>query len=85
MKNEKIHSSLLGIVGGYLLYLAWQLFDTLRKGESTMAPGLQIAFIVLFVLAGAGILVYAWRDWEKQKKEEANGKTEKKQDDVYHL
>ncbi len=54
----------MGIVGGYLLYLAYQLFEGRNDPETTMTPGIMILFITLFVISGAVLLVYAIRLWK---------------------
>ena len=72
----KNRSYLMGIAGGYLLYIAYQLFESRGDQNTTMTPFVRIAFIVFFVLAGIGLLVFAFRLWfaankeEKEKKEE---------------
>ena len=81
LNSGKTRSSLLGIVGGYLLYLAYELFRDYGKTETTMPPWVQILFIVLFGLIGVGLLVYAVRVWKNSGKEEE----EKKQDDENNL
>ena len=65
MNNGKTRSSLLGVVGAYLLYTAWELWQDWGKTETTMTDPARIAFIVLFVLAGAALLVYAVRVWKR--------------------
>ena len=84
MKNEKIHSMLLGLVGGYLLYLAWDLYEKYRDKAGEMAPALNIVFIIIFALGGLGTLYYAWVIYRKDRKEteekEQNEKQEEEQD-----
>ncbi len=72
--NGKNRSYLLGIVGGYLIYLAWQLFDARADTNTTMTPAARIAFIAFFVIAGVGLMVYAWRVWKKSAEEEEKEK-----------
>lgn len=71
-RNESVHALLLALVGGYVLYLAYQLFDKLRMGAEEMPLWLAVAAIVLFVLAGLGVLVYAWHIWQESKREAQN-------------
>ena len=70
MNNGKTRSSLLGVAGGYLIYLAWQLFDARNDPNTTMTTVPRILFIALFVLAGAALLIYAFRSWKNSEKEE---------------
>ncbi len=80
MKNEKTHAMLLTLVGGYLFYLAFQLFNGYRAGGSEDMPGyVFILFIILFLGAGAGTLFYAWRTYRKIREEEENGSGKKQE------
>ena len=45
----KNRSYLMGIAGGYLLYIAYQLFESRGDQNTTMTPFVRIAFIVFFV------------------------------------
>lgn len=65
MNSSKSRSSLMGIAGAYLLYLAWQLLQSLKGTESKMAPALTVLFAVVFCGAGAALLVYALKIWKK--------------------
>ena len=78
MKNRKTHSMLLGLVGGYLLILAWQLFES--GEDASMAPGLRVFFAALFALGGLFVLGWAWSEWRKSRTE-GNGEREKEQEE----
>ncbi len=62
----------MAIVAAYLLYTAYQLFEGRGNPDTTMTPFVMYFFIALFVLAGAGLLVYAWKIWKNAPKEEEN-------------
>ena len=72
----KNRSYLMGIAGGYLIYIAYELFANRNDQNTTMSPAARIAFIVFFILVGIGLLVFAFRLWfagnkaEKEKKDE---------------
>ena len=68
-KNAQTHATLLALVGGYVLYIAWQLFDGLQSGAEDIAPAAAIAAIVFFTVAGIAVLVYAWRVWRHAPKD----------------
>ncbi len=42
----------------------------MRNGTTSIAPALNIVFIVFFTLAVCGVLFYAYRVWRKSKKED---------------
>ena len=75
--GEKNRSYLMGVVGGYLMYIAYELFANRGDQNTTMSPTARILFIVFFTLVGIGLLVFAFRLWfaadkaEKEKKDEA--------------
>ena len=69
MKDERIHSILLTLVGGYMLYLAYQLFGKYRSGTKEMPDAVFILAIIVFAAAGIGVWVYAWRIYRKHKKD----------------
>lgn len=71
MKNEKLHSSLLGLVGGYILILAWQLYEKYRDGTKEVPDAVFLAGIIVFTLGGIGTLIWAWKIYRKQREEEA--------------
>ena len=78
--NSNVHASLLAVVGGYLLYLAWQQLDSLRKGTAEMSPALSIAVIILFTFGGLGTLWYAWTVYRQGKKaDEEENEQERKE------
>lgn len=58
--NYQAHATMLALVGGYMFYIAWQIYGSMKSGASSMAPGIAIALAVVFVLAGFGVLYYAW-------------------------
>lgn len=61
MKNDKTHALLLALVGGYILYLAYQIFSNQQGGAGDMPLAAAIAVIVLFAAGGLFALAYAWR------------------------
>ena len=78
----KNRSYLMGIAGGYLIYIAYELFANINDQNTTMSPAVRIAFIVFFILVGIGLLVFAFRLWlaadkaEKEKKDEQPSENE---------
>ena len=75
MKNERVHATLLAVVGGFVLYLAWQLLDKYRSGTQEMPDAVFIIAIIVFTLGGIGTIAYAWicyRNGNRAKTEEVN-------------
>ena len=71
MKPSAGRASIFAVVGGYLLYMAYELLQNLINNVATTMPRfLQILFIVLFAVIGAGLLVYAWRIWRKGREDQ---------------
>ena len=65
MINGKTRSTLLGLVGAYLMYLAYQLFDGRADPDTTMTMVPRIVFIVLFALCGLALIVYSLWLWKQ--------------------
>lgn len=58
------------IAGGYLIYLAYQLFGS-RMDDGGKNYMLSLIFSIFFVVAGAGILIYTAIMYQKMLKAEA--------------
>ena len=72
MKNEKVHSILLALVGGYLYYLAYQLFEKYRTETKEMPDFAFVLFIIVFAVAGTGVLLWSWMIYRKQRNQEGS-------------
>lgn len=71
MKQSTNRSLLYGLVGGYLLYLAYELLQNrIKNVPSTMAPWLAILFIIFFAGIGIALLVYAWKIWKQGREDQ---------------
>ncbi len=80
--NPDIHSVLLAAVGGYLLYIAWQLFDKYRNRAGEMPPALNILAVIVMTLGGLGTLYYAWTVYRQGRKTKDKNKDESDQDKI---
>ena len=69
MNSARSRSALIGIVGAYLLYTAYDLFKGRENPDTTMTRSAMILFIALFVVSGILLLVYAVRLWKAGEKE----------------
>lgn len=71
MNQSTGRASLLGIVGGYLIYMAYELLKNLIDNVPTTMPRfVQILFIILFAGIGIALLVYAWKVWKKGREDQ---------------
>lgn len=64
--NQNTNRSLLyGVVGGYLLYLAYELAKSMIDNVPTTMPRwLNILAVVAFAGIGVTLLVFAWKMWK---------------------
>ena len=68
MNPKSNRSMLMGIVGGYLIYLAYELARDLINGvPSQMPKALTVIIVILFTGIGITLLVYAWKLWKKSR------------------
>ena len=76
MNPNSTRSMLQGLVGVYLLYLAYQLLKGLIDGIETTMPR-WVAILAIAAFAGIGItfLIHAWKVWKR-------GRTDQDQDPV---
>ena len=71
MNQNSNRSMLFGVVGGYLVYLAYDLLkDLIENGETSMPMWLQILVVILFTGIGLTLLVYAWIFWKKGRQDQ---------------
>ena len=65
--NNNIRSSLRALVGGYLIYLSYQLFRGMRSGESDLPLWVSIAAIALFLTSGIVIIIHELIEWRRSR------------------
>ena len=54
---------LRALVAGYLVYLAWQILQNVRTGETSMTPAVAYTAAGFFLMAAAAFAVYLIRRW----------------------
>ena len=59
------------LAGGYVIYLAIQILSSVAKGEAEDSPVFLVIAAVVFIVLGAGLIIYTLRDMQRLKKEEA--------------
>ncbi len=67
-----------GMGGAYLVYLAYRMYKE-QSAAGGMEPGLLIATVLLFGVAGVALVAFAIYIWKKESDEEkkSTGETEK--------
>ena len=64
-------SSIFAVVGGYLIYMAYEILkDMINQVPTTMPHFVQILVIVLFTGIGITLLVFAWKFWKKGREDQ---------------
>ena len=64
-------SSIFAVVGGYLIYMAYEILrDLINHVPTTMPQFLQILVAVLFTGIGITLLVFAWKLWKKGREDQ---------------
>ena len=71
MNQSTGRASIFAVVGGYLIYMAYELLKNLIDDiPTTMSRFVQILFIVLFTGIGITLIIFAWRVWKKGKEDQ---------------
>ena len=61
-------SSIFAVVGGYLIYMAYEILrDMINDVPTTMSRFLRILVIILFTGLGITLLFFAWKFWKIRK------------------
>ena len=64
-------SSIFAVVGGYLIYMAYEILrDMINDVPTTMSRFLRILVIILFTGMGITLLFFAWRFWKKGREDQ---------------
>ena len=71
MNRNAGRSGIMGVAGGYLLYLAYQLLQNLIGNVPTTMPR-WVAILSITAFAGIGVtlLVYALKLWKKGREDQ---------------
>lgn len=77
-RGNSTHATLLAVIGGYLIYMAYQMVRDTLSGASAMSLTTTIIFAGIMALCGLGVIGYAVYTWranakasEEAEKEEA--------------
>ena len=71
MNQSTGRASIFAVVGGYLIYMAYELLKNLIDDiPTTMSRFVQILFIVLFTGIGITLIIFAWKVWKKGKEDQ---------------
>jgi len=70
MNPETGRATMFAIVGGYLIYMAYELLTNLINKVATSMPAwLQILVIIFFTGTGIALLFFAWKVWKKGRED----------------
>ena len=69
-----------GMGGAYLVYLAYNMYKE-QSAAGGMEPGLLIATVLLFGVAGVALVVFAIYIWKKESDEEKKSHTDESETD----
>ena len=67
-RGNSTHATLLGVIGGYLIYLAYQMVRDTLSGVSSMPMTTTVILAGLMGLAGLGVIGYALYTWRASTK-----------------
>lgn len=73
-QNNGTHATLIAVIGGYLVYLAYQMVRDTLSGASSMSMTTTVILAGAMALCGLAVVAYGFRLWrkgEKAKKEAA--------------
>ena len=71
MKPKMGRSSIIAVVGGYLIYMDYEMLrDLINHVPTTMPQFLQILVGALFTGIGITLLVFAWKLWKKGREDQ---------------
>lgn len=79
MQNRN-RAMLLGVVGAYIIYLAYEMMKDELAGKSTMSMAVCILFVILLGGGGIACLILAWKIYRKKGAEEEKKPSEKEMD-----
>ena len=80
MNQDGRRAFFYGMGGVYLLYLAYRMY-TEQMAAGGMEPGVLVATVALFGIAGAALLIFAiWVGKKSEDKEKKNDEDESKAD-----
>jgi len=74
MNSGKTRSSLFAVVGAYLLYIVWELYQGWNDPNTTMSHTVMVLFMVIFVVAAGFLFFFAVKLWKNADRDEAEKK-----------
>lgn len=84
-RNDQNRASLFGVVGVYLVYLAYEVLRDASNGVSQMTPTTAVACAAFLTLGGLGTIAWAIRLWRGAKKAGDTNEPEEESDEISDL
>lgn len=72
-RGDSNHATLLAVIGGYLIYMAYQMVRDTLSGASTMSLSLTLVLAGIMAVCGLAVIGYSiwmWRAHGKAAREE---------------
>ena len=71
-RDDKHRASLVAVISGYLLYMAYEVLRDTANGVSSMSATGAVACAAFLALGGLGTLAWTIRLWRRYKEQQAS-------------
>ena len=75
-QNAGAHATMIAVIGGYLVYLAYQMVRDTLSGASTMSMTTTVILAGVMALCGLAVMAYGFRLWRKGEAAKKEKETE---------
>ncbi len=76
MNPQKARPAFLGAAAIYLIYIAYDLFQSRNDPGTSMSPILRYVSVALFGLSAVALLIYAYLLWTRMRRQEREHREE---------
>lgn len=64
-QNDTAHATMIAVIGGYLVYLAYQMVRDTLSGASSMSMTTTVILAGVMALCGLAVIACGFRMWRK--------------------
>lgn len=75
-RNNSAHATMIAVIGGYLIYLAYQMVRDTLSGASSMSMTTTVILAGIMALCGLGVIAYGIWVWRRGVKASQQTKEE---------